>query len=143
MQQPVHLPDFIPEDLLQAYGEDARRSVSCHTASRSPGAAGVPASSGPRPTSAESVSSRRRRQDLTAAVIIALPGAVLLSVLWAWLAVTTDDLIWWFPAMGGLATVAVLAATVWRALARRGGTARQTIAADLPPARLHHAHDAS
>lgn len=143
MQQPVHLPDFIPEDLQQAYGEDARRSVSCHTASRSPGAAGVPPASGPWPTSAESIRSRRHRQDLTAAVIIALPGAVLLSVLWAWLAVTTDDLIWWFPAVGGLTTVAVLAATVWRALARHGRTARQRIATDLPSMRLHHAHDAS
>lgn len=120
MQQPVHLPDFIPEDLQQAYGEDARRSVRCHTASRSPVAAAVPPASDSQPASAESVRSRRRRQDLTAAVIIALPGAVLLSVLWAWLAVTTDDLIWWFPAVGGLTTVAVLAATVWRALARHG-----------------------
>lgn len=143
MQQPIHLPDFIPEDLQQAYGEDARRSVRCHTASRSPAAVAVPPASDSRPTSAESVKSRRRRLDLTAAVLIALPGAVLLSALWAWLAVTTDELIWWVPAMGGLTTVAVLAATVWRVLARHGGTARQTIAADLPPVGLHHAQDAS
>lgn len=132
MQQPVHLPDFVPEDLQQAYGEEARRSVRCHTASRFSSGAVAPSTADARParrvprTRPASDTGADRRLDLIAALLIALPGAVLLSALWAWLAVTTDHLIWWFPATGGLVTVAALAVTVWRVRANHGTTARHS-----------------
>lgn len=126
MQQPVHLPDFIPEDLQQAFGEEARHRVEHHAASRRgpnamPSAAGRPdrsPTSGLPPLRAERTHGRDQRRDLIAAILLALPGTVLLSALWAWLAITTNDVVWWFPAVGGMTTAAALAVAVWRARAR-------------------------
>lgn len=102
MQQPIHLPDFIPDDLLQAHGAEARCRVAeaRHRVAQQP----MPHS---RP--------RTTRTEFVAAVLVALPGIILLSVLWAWLAITTSDLIWWGPTAGGITTAVVLAFFVWAA----------------------------
>lgn len=100
MQQPIHLPDFIPDDLQQAHGAEAR----CRVAEARHRAAQQPAPSS-RP--------RTAREDFVAAVLVAVPGTVLLSVLWAWLAITTSDFIWWVPTAGGITTAVVLALSVW------------------------------
>lgn len=102
MQQPIHLPDFIPDDLQQAHGAEARCRVA--EARRRPVQQPAPRS-GPHTA----------RTDLVAALLVALPGTILLSVLWAWLAITTSDLIWWAPTVGGATVAAVLALAVWLA----------------------------
>lgn len=102
MQQPIHLPDYVPDDLQQAHGAEARCRVA--EARRRVAEQAVPRS-GPRTA----------RTDFAAAVLVALPGTILLSVLWAWLAITTSDLIWWAPTVGGTTTAAVLALSVWLA----------------------------
>lgn len=100
MQKPIHLPDFIPDDLQQAHGAEAR----CRVAEARRRIAQQPA---PRSRP------RTARTDFVAAVLVALPGTILLSVLWAWLAITTSDLIWWAPTAGGITTAVVLAFSVW------------------------------
>lgn len=104
MPPPIHLPDFVPDDLQQAHGAEARCRVA--EARRRVAEQAVPRAT-----------PRTARADFTAAVLVALPGTILLSVLWAWLAITTSDLIWWAPTVGGMTTAAVLALSVW--LARR------------------------
>lgn len=101
MQQPIHLPDFIPDDLQQAHGAEARcRVAEARRIAQQPAPRSRP---------------RTSRTDFVAAILVALPGTVLLSMLWAWLAITTSDLIWWVPAVGGTTTATVLALSVWLA----------------------------
>lgn len=126
MQPPVHLPDFIPQDLLNDHGDEARRLVEQRASSRRRSPAGLP---------------------LRPAALIALPGIVILSALWAWLAITTGDPLWWFAAAGGVTSAAVFAATVGgsfcRSLTHRTTATTRSSAPAAPPTPLQHAGRAS
>lgn len=58
------------------------------------------------------------RPALGIAAMVAMPGALALTVLWSWLAVTTRDPIWWWFVAAGAALVVTAAAGVSRALTR-------------------------
>lgn len=127
MRPAVTPPDFIPEDIQAAHLDEARWLVQQRAPQPS-----APPPSAPQPSAPSDGSAPRRtgapprrrvrsrllgatraqRRNVAAAGLMALPGTLLLTGLWGWLALTTGEAVWWAIAGGGAAMTAVLAVAI-------------------------------
>ncbi|HVL98328.1 MAG TPA: hypothetical protein VM324_03450 [Egibacteraceae bacterium] len=128
MSLPAELPSFIPDDLLHAYADDARRHVertrprtAPHQAATTTIAAGRPQPHARREPVVVTLPARPALSaPLIAAMLLGLAGSVVVTALWSWLAVSQESVVWWWLAAGGFALVAVSSLLVARVLAGSG-----------------------
>lgn len=109
MNDHLHVPDHVPDDVQQQHLDAARAQV---TQSRPRDSVRVlrhvaaPPQPQVRPVPAVDAPM------FLAAAVVAVVGVVLLTIMWTYLAVTVEPLWWWFVA-GGTLLVAPPAIATW------------------------------